>query len=240
MDFDFLGRNDSFEKYENQIIKEIIGEAEDFEVERFSHNDFLPQTNKTNLNHSFFFYQTATTQYEITYRNDFSINEIYRFANSFNNSFFKLDFYNSPSSNEQINYLTQIIPVQQGMLEDTKILNINPPQDVKIRTPKFSLDFVGDKEGFFIYWLKKRNFINVDTFYVSAKFFNGKTGKFYRFTNNQVSTTNFNQTDYFYYKYVLDYTTKTYKVFGHGSNNDVRRGYEGGQPIIWYEYLNPI
>ena len=49
---------------------------------------------------------------------------------------------------------------------------------VDVRKPKFVLDYVGDKEGFFLYWLKKRTFLDINTFYMSAKFYNAKTGQF--------------------------------------------------------------
>ena len=57
-----------------------------------------------------------------------------------------------PAEKKQINYLTAIIPTQQGF-KMPAILQRTP---VEIKMPKFQLDYVGDKEGFFIYWLKSR------------------------------------------------------------------------------------
>jgi hypothetical protein len=149
-----------------------------------------------------------------------------------------LDFFDSVEQTTQINYLTQIIPVQQGSFEDVTLFL--PPKSVKIRKPSYSLDYIGDKEGFFVYWLKKREFINLDTFYVSAKFFDAKFGQFIRFVNANIPTNlkNFDSSKYFYYEYKLDYDTKTYQVFGNGINSRARRGIDGS-PINWYEYLNP-
>ena len=45
---------------------------------------------------------------------------------------------------------------------------------------------------------------------------------------------NFNPSDYFYYKVVLDYDAFTYKVF---TLDDTRVGETN--PITWYEYVNP-
>jgi hypothetical protein len=123
---------------------------------------------------------------------------------------------------------------------------------VDVRKPKFVLDYVGDKEGFFLYWLKNRNFLDINTFYMSAKFYNAKTGQFTKLmTNNQTTTppikigpqANFpsgsNQYDFdnnvlFYYTVNLDYKNQTYQVI-----NSLGQRLGTTVPIKWYEYLNP-
>jgi hypothetical protein len=101
------------------------------------------------------------------------------------------------------------------------------------------LDYIGDKEGFFIYWLKKRDFLNVDTFYMTAKFFNADNGTFIKMMNRQQNSSNpfdFPPEDYFYYKVKLDYPTQTFEVFNHPNGNRVGTV---SAPIKWYEYVNP-
>ena len=102
------------------------------------------------------------------------------------------------------------------------------------------LDYVGDKEGFFIYWLKKRDFIDLSTFYMTAKFFDARTGVFIKMMiesqTSLSSQTNFNPIEYFYYKVELDYNTRTYRVVN--KNTGVRVG-TNINPIRWYEYINP-
>ena len=112
------------------------------------------------------------------------------------------------------------------------------------------MDFIGDKEGFFIYWLKSRTFLDIDTFYMTAKFYNAKTGQFTKMmtgnSGNPLDLTNgpqayisgdkynFDNTQYFYYMVKLDYPTQTYQIFNtHGQ----RLGTE--IPIKWFEYVNP-
>jgi hypothetical protein len=114
--------------------------------------------------------------------------------------------------------------------------------DVFIRKPQFVLDYVGDKEGFFIYWLKKRNFLDISRFYMSAKFFNAKVGQFKRLMNRPQSSIqgnkySFNSDEYFYYRVELDYDKHSYQVFDTYSLNPQRMG--GLVPIKWYEYVNP-
>jgi hypothetical protein len=124
---------------------------------------------------------------------------------------------------------------------------------VQINRPKFVLDYIGDKEGFFIYWLKTIEFLAIDTFYMSAKFFNAKTGQFtkmmtgngtdpFDFTNGPQSDIpgigqakfNFDNTQFFYYTVKLDYLTQTYQIF---NTKNQRLG--TNIPIKWFEYVNP-
>jgi hypothetical protein len=51
-----------------------------------------------------------------------------------------------------------------------------------------------------------------------------------------VNNFSFNNTDYFYYKVNLSYSSQTYTISTYPG--DVRTGYSGS-PIKWYEYVNP-
>jgi hypothetical protein len=119
---------------------------------------------------------------------------------------------------------------------------------VNIKKPYFVLDYVGDKEGFFIYWLKKRNFLNIKTFFMTAKFFDAKNGYFTKMMNMSQSSIvgnkfTFDSTKYFYYRLELDYEKQNYQVFNMNpaqtlySNLGDRAG--ATIPIKWYEYVNP-
>jgi hypothetical protein len=247
MKWDFTGRDDSIDEYQEKMVKEVIGLANDFETIRFSHNEFQNQT--TEINYEFQFYDntlpiSATTvtplNWDVTYLNKgFTQSDIYYFVKPFTKSFFKLDFYDTPQDKTQTLYFTIILPVQQGQFESVILSPLLPPVD--IRKPKFNLDFIGDKEGFFIYWLRKRDFIDISEFYMSAKFFNGRTGVYSVMTNTPqpLITPNkftFQGENYFYYKLNLDYNTNTYEVFSTITNNRVG---DTTNPITWYEYINP-
>ena len=166
----------------------------------------------------------------------FSSTQVYYYEKPFTKSFFKLDFYDTKDTQSQTNYFTIIIPVQQGATESASISPLIP--NVNIRKPSYTLDFVGDKEGFFIYWLKNEAFLNIDTFYMSAKFFDGRLGVFVKMMNEPQSSLSdkfiFDGSRYFFNKVIIDYTTKTYQVFDYLNN---RIG--AGSPIKWYEYINP-
>ena len=250
--WDYLGLDMAIEEYETEVITEAIGVGRDFEISRFAHAPDVT-TNNTEINYEFYFYSGGSTydinNWKINYLGEgFTPQDLYYYTNNFSNSFFKLDFYDNTDEKKQTNYLTVIIPTQQGLKMTTPMQRII----VDVRKPKFVLDYVGDKEGFFLYWLKKRNFLDIDTFYMSAKFYNAKTGQFTKLmTNNQTTTppikigpqANFalNSNQYlfdnntlFYYTVNLDYKNQTYQVI-----NSLGQRIGTTVPIKWYEYLNP-
>ena len=253
--FDMEGREDLINEWENDVIEEIINPINDFEITKFAHKEYyVNNVMITDINYEFFFFDYLTqplsatiTNWASDYENaSFTDTEIYYFANSFKGSFFKLDFYDSNITESQTIYLSVIIPTQQGLKEPG---TIGPPLNqtqVEVKKPKFLLDYSGaDKEGFFIYWLKDRSYVDITEFYVSAKFFNAKKGQFIRLINTPQSTFNglnkFNidKSEYFYYKYQLNYQTNQYEVYEYdnGVGNLQRIGTTS--PIKWYEYVNP-
>jgi hypothetical protein len=243
--WDFLDRGQDLENFENRTLEEVLNIDKDFETARFSHLPYNQQGMlKTDINYEFYFAPTGFTSSNIssavwqnTYLNQgFTPKEVYYFTNPFKRSFFKLDFYDSPDNASQTNYFTIIIPVQQGDKEST----IVGQTTYQIKKPKFKLDFLGDKEGFFIYWLRNRDFLNISTFYMSAKFFDAKNGEFVKMTNKQQknilpSPFNFKPEDFFYYRVILDYDDFSYRVL----NNLGQRVGDSQNPIKWYEYINP-
>ena len=257
--WDFLGQSDAVVEYQENVVEDIIGLPGDFEVSRFAHATHL-NSPKTDINYDFYFFsynggvpinpasevQSSMDSYWVTsyIPEGFSVTDIYYYSNPFTKSFFKLDFYDSKNAITQTNYFTVILPVQQGFTVTATTSSYKPSINIKI--PSFKLDYVGDKEGFFLYWLRKKEFLNInpnidsttETFYMTAKFFDAKLGVFVKMTNTpQSSITSkfqFNPEDYFYYTVVLNYPNNSYQVF---DENQSRRGTTN--PIKWYEYVNP-
>jgi len=101
--------------------------------------------------------------------------------------------------------------------------------------PSILLDYVGNQEGFFLHWFEDRNLLNIDTFYMTAKFFNAATGQFIKFIDSA-------QTDFanpyripnihFYYTVNLNYDDKTYEIVS--NQTDVATN-----DVLWFEYINP-
>ena len=249
--WDYLGLDMAIQEYEKEVITEFIGVGRDFEISRFAHAPATGTTNSTEINYEFYFYSGGSmnniNNWRVNYLSEgFTPQEVYYYENNFSNSFFKLDFYDTPDEKKQTNYLTVILPTQQGLKMDAQMQRTL----VSIKKPEFVLDYVGDKEGFFLYWLKKRTFLDIDTFYMSAKFYNAKTGQFTTMMTGRGTTpfdlTNgpqallddnkyaFDNTQYMYYTVKIDYPTQTYQVF-----NTYGQRLGTNLPIKWYEYVNP-
>jgi hypothetical protein len=267
LDWDYSGLDQAIDEFEVEAINKVIGVGRDFEVTRFAHapqnvvsvnldEDSLPisprynPTDDTYIQYQFYFHSGGTSvnnvnNWSIDYRQEgFTAQQIFYYNNNFSNSFFKLDLYDSLDEKKQTNYVTIILPTQQGLTMDA-IMNKTL---VKIKKPDFVLDYVGDKEGFFLYWLKKRTFLNIRTFYMTAKFYDAEKGVFVKMMNMPQSvssgtTTTFDNTRFFYYRVELDYEKQTYQVFNTNPAQKIYNNY--GQragtsvPIKWYEYINP-
>ena len=243
--WDMEGRGDAIDVYEEDVVNQVINPPEDFEVTRFDHEGWLSGTTQlSDINYEFHFLKSTvdisaatSSDWVIDYEEEgFTPDELYRFSNSFTKSFLKIDFYDTNNSENQQNYITIVLPTQQGDTMSKTLINSNVSVDVK--KPKYKLDYVGDKEGFFVYWLRSREYIDLDEFYMSCKFFNGKTGQFVRMTTTPQSTFgdkfNFQKSDKFYYKLKLSYDNYDYQIT---NLNNVRVG--TSTPIKFYEYVNP-
>ena len=248
--WDDLGQDQSIEAFETEIITEVIGVGRDFEVSRFAHSPLTGTTiDPTDIKYEFNFFSGGSLNNEVNWKNNyiaegFTTQEIFYYTNNFTNSFFKLDLYDNFDEKRQKNYVTIIIPTQQGLKMDA-IMQTTP---VTIKKPYFVLDYVGDKEGFFIYWLKKRTFLDISTFYMTAKFYDAKQGVFVKMMNMPQTSLSgnkyvFDNSQYFYYKVHLDYEKQEYQVFNMNPNQTIylNDGQRAGtlQPIKWYEYVNP-
>jgi hypothetical protein len=254
--WDYLGLDQSIDEYETNIIKQVTGKYGDFEVTRFAHAPISvpdPTSNTplefTDIQYEFNFYSGGSLNDENNWRDNyisegFTTQEIYYYTNNFTNSFFKLDLYDNVDEKRQTNYITIIIPTQQGFTMDA-VMQRTP---VKIKKPYFVLDYVGDKEGFFIYWLKKRNFLDIKTFFMTAKFYDAKKGYFVKMMNMPQSSLPgnkyiFDGSQYFYYRVELNYEKHDYQIFNMNPNQTIylNDGQRAGtlQPIKWYEYVNP-
>lgn len=252
-DWDMGGTNDTIEIFENEILKKIINPIDDFETVRYSHqtwNDSIDNIEKTSINYEFYFYSASTNSsvtaetnsnnWVVDYRaNGLTTRNIYFDDKVFSNSFFKLDFYDTKNTTNQQIYLTIIIPSRNG---ETLRTNFGY-KTINILKPKFLLDFVGNKEGYYLYWLKSTEFIEINRLYMTAKYFDAQSGQFIKMmTRSQgelENKFNFNQEDYFYYVVDLDLNNYTYNINDESIGGVLNRVGTTTTPIKWYEYVNP-
>jgi hypothetical protein len=126
--WDFTGIDDGYQIYEQEAVKEVIN-FEDFETARITHKSYTlnpSQQNLTAINYQFFFRDINTPNGYVTspsYLPKFTNKQIYYYQNQFVNSFWKLDLYDSPITQNQKNYITIILPVWQGAFQPSTIAN---------------------------------------------------------------------------------------------------------------------
>jgi len=240
INWDYLGHQDSIDSYEETIIDTITKDKIDYELTRFSpkkcrEGSGVPIEKCNQLNFEFYFFTGTTiadnSQWIPSFLNgDFFEKDIIFNTNKFKNSFFKLDFYDSPIAKGQKIYLSTIFPFENGNKNNNSV-----------KTPIYTLDYTSNSENYFIYWLKDKNYLNIDTFYVSATYFNSSDGNFTRMANVcqgglDADKYNLNSIFDFYYKLELDYDAKKYEYFDM-KVEDLVAGLVNN-PIKWYEYVS--
>ena len=134
--WDYLGLDQSIEEYEANIIEQVVGIGGDFEVDRFPNAPYVffnTATHQydeiTDIQYQFNFFSggslSASTSWGCDYQMEgFTTDEIFYYTNNFSNSFFKLDFYDNVDEKRQKNYITIIIPTQQGLTMDALIVGM--------------------------------------------------------------------------------------------------------------------
>jgi len=230
--WDFLNRGDTIDVYMEEVIDQVIKEPIDFEIIRFGK---VVRNGVTSLVYNFNFFNFIDNTYENSYvlPNRFNAYQLFYNEKPFSNSFFKLDFYDSQDKVNQKLYLSIVLSTR--LKQSTEIKSYKG-KDYTVKKPYFTLDYQGEKEGYFVYFFENFNVVEIDTFYVSAKFFSGLDGTYTQFINTPQNTL-LNQTEvddeYFYIKYKLFYDTKEYNVYAPNTAFDLPAA-----SATWYEFIS--
>jgi hypothetical protein len=111
-----------------------------------------------------------------------------------------------------------------------------PANSYIIYKPQFNLDHVGETEGYYLYWYEDPTLLNINEFYMKAKFFDGARGTYTVFTvypqSNYGSTKYTVPNDDFYVRVPLNYSNRSYEIIEIITNNVLTT-------CPWYEYVNP-
>jgi len=131
--------------------------------------------------------------------------------------------------------------VPDSPIFDASGINIILDTVRNVPTPRYDFDMDNRSIGYFFYWLKESTYLNINTFFMSAKFYNGRDGEVTRFTNvlptsipNQIS---FDPATNMYYRLLLDKNNFTYWIEDLAGT---RVGTNINTPIEFWEYINPI
>jgi hypothetical protein len=229
INWDFLDRGDSVDIYQQEIVDKVIGEPVDYELARFTH---ALCGGYTKLTYKFNFWNSTDSSYENSYvvPNLFNPYQLFYETSPIKKTFFKMDLYDSNDPTNQRIYLSVILTPKQTTI--TELRNYES-FDYNVKIPKFELDYIGEREGFFIYFFEDTKIIDKTDLYMSAKMFNGLTGEYIKFSsvnqNNQGNPNNFNPA-LFFFKVQFNYNDKTYKIIN-------PQGAEVCE-IEWFQYVN--
>lgn len=135
MRWDLLNREDSYLQEESNIIKNVIGQPSNYELVRFSRR---PISTNTQQVYQFNFYSASTDTWYNTYFTKLTADDVRFQSNTYRNSFFKLDFYDSTLPQTQRIYLTAILGTYQSDIDFFATLGIEPPVQPCIRYRIFS------------------------------------------------------------------------------------------------------
>tara|TARA_R110000824_G_scaffold52896_4_gene146811 strand:- start:38568 stop:39446 length:879 start_codon:yes stop_codon:yes gene_type:complete len=266
--FDEVGREQLLEMHDQIEQQNNINYVQDYETTRYTPN-YGP---KFEIYYEFEFWDDVTTLPGYPkYVKNFNILgyknfELARNSKSFTRSFFKFDFFDSPIREKQKLMFSTIMPTNNCR---KKLAVINQDEDpteywaqrsdgitlpvYEIYKPAFSAASApeGTTENYYLQWLKDRELFSANTFYMTCKFFNARTGTVMRMLNQEPTPIqgNYNFEDFFYYQIILNIeignTTPKYNYTVHPYNSVVGAtgitlaplGETVNGPIKFYEFV---
>jgi hypothetical protein len=180
-----VGEQDALDNYINQVTNNSINENSDIEKFKFKNND--------NINISFNY--SGVTSYNTNYITiGFTTDEINLNKDSYKNSFYIIDLYDSFNSNIQNKITTNYFTVLGNTGFSSYVVSpINNNQLAFLYVP---LNIINNITG------------NTATFYIRYSFFNAKLGKLHLFYNNE--NVNILTDEKYYYKIVININNKSF------------------------------
>ena len=267
--FDETGREDQVRLWEMVEQQDAVNLIRDYETTRYYYGN---DTNDYKIYYGFHFTEdgvTWDTDYKLA---GFTHPEMFRGKKSFTRSFFKFDFYDTPVRVEQQLMFSMIMPVTNS---DNKLVSIDyeedpleyysqlsqgvPSADIfyEVSTPLTTLaPSKGNNEGYYIQWYKNKDLYDGDTFYMSCKFYNSKTGEDVRMVNKKPNAANLGDKplepmEWYYYAVKLyvgvggvvpKYYYKVYNsnniTYTDGNLGSEKGGGPLGSRIKFYQYFN--
>ena len=265
--FDEVGREDLVKTLELVEQQDAINIIRDYETTKYFYSNMGTPPYEYNIFYEFNFLTGDTYTHDFN-QQEFMDFEIYRLKKAFTKSFFKFDFYDSPLQGDQNIMFTMTMPLTNCKKEkDVLVKKLEDPleywaqKSIDITYPVYDIYWPkvqlgpskGNNEGYYIQWYKNRDLYSGDTFYMSCKFYNAKTGEVVRMLNKpswglSPVIDNPESSEWYYYwvklsisnngtpKYV--YTVREFDNNGIGSEKGMS-DFNPSSQIRFYEYKAP-
>jgi hypothetical protein len=257
-----LGWTENAEMMEKEVLYEIINPTENYETVRYIHKPYTNSSGFTQTDIWFYFY-FGDYQYNtsnpanpiitgVTFKQDYQLMDITLQENALmlkqsTESFFRLEFYKTPndeaptSINRRMVFAKNLaLPIGEKVFYTGTTSGSTIPMNDYIYFPVFMGSNYRNKENMYFFWFTDdtpfdETTLTGNTFYMTAKFYNAKTGEVFDFTNKTKtpSGTIVEQND-MYYKVIIDRSDYSYQVFRFNGSVGTRIG-ESNDPIVFYE-----
>lgn len=257
-----LGWTENAEVLEREILYQIINPSDNYETVRYSHKPYINIKGFEQLDIWFYFY-FGSYSYQIispvesiitgvSYQQDYRLVDITLQENAqlikqSSESFFRLEFYKT-SNDETPNNLNRRLVFSKNLsvpsgekifYTGTTVLG-TPSFNQNIFVPVFNGSNFKNKENMYFFWFSDDSPFNEtnltgNTFYVTAKFYNSKTGNIIDFTNKEKTHNGvISEQNDLYYKMIIDRTNFSYEIFEFNGSLGERKG-QSDKPIKFYE-----
>ena len=195
------------QKFSDDTLQQIINPVKDYEVAKFIHDYDSSGNNDLIMAMNFLDGETWHGEY---IPQGFEAGELISLSNAVKNSFFKLDFFDSPNRETQKLQFTKIIPMylSNEVMLDTPVDGRNG-----YIVPDFYSNAIKNNEISDLFIFKSEKTKNIDEFYMGCRFFNAKNGDIVRMTNDAILDSGINPSKDYYYKVVIDRDRRTYQIF---------------------------
>jgi hypothetical protein len=107
--FDITGNEMEIQKFSDDTLQQIINPVKDYEVAKFIHD--YDDYGNNDMFMAFSFLNDGGTWIDEYYPQGFTELELFKFSEAVKNSFFKLDFFDTPNRETQKLQFTKIIPM---------------------------------------------------------------------------------------------------------------------------------
>lgn len=239
------GWQENMSDLEKETLEQIINPAQNFETVRYIHSPYSGITSSTSKLQSdiwFYFYFSSGSTYVQNYEpTGLTLRENYKMLRQSTESFFRLEFFKTPNDDSPDRTNRRLVLTKNLSLPiSEKVFYTGDNLNEYVFVPVFMGSNYVNKENMYLFWFQDDSVFDEttltgNTFWMTAKYFNAKTGTITDFVNTCLSTsTEIDETTHMYYKVIIDRTDYSYKVYEYDGTVGSRIG-QRNNPIVFYQ-----
>ena len=242
-----LGWEEGMNIFEEEVLETIINPADNYETVRYIHEPYSGLTSNSGETQCDIWFKFYFIDNNERYDNglDYSLVGIAPKENALMNkqstsSFFRLEFFKTPNDqpptrlNRKFVFARNLsLPIGEKFYYTTLRQNIH--------VPIFMGSNYKNKENMYLFWFQDDSVLSDstlsgNTFYMTAKFYNGTDGSIIDFTNSRLTNiTEVSEFSDLYYKVVINKNNYTYKIYKYDGEQNERIGHGLSNSINFYE-----